>query len=91
MNDAQTFAAYVLRSLKTGRSYVGSTQNIEERLRCHNSGYSKSTKAGIPWILVYSETFASRAEATNKERYWKTGKGRDELARILSSITLPKV
>lgn len=76
------FYIYVLRSTKTGRRYVGSCENLDERLRRHNAGHSKATRNGIPWILVHSETFPNRAEAARKERYHKTGQGRDELNRF---------
>ncbi|MFZ4575953.1 MAG: GIY-YIG nuclease family protein [Phycisphaerales bacterium] len=33
------YFSYVLRSLKTGRRYVGSTQGVKERLRRHNAGH----------------------------------------------------
>ncbi len=76
------FHVYVLRSAKTGRRYVGSCEDVAERLRRHNAGHSKSTRHGVPWVLLHSESFSSRAEAMGKERYYKTGKGRDELDRL---------
>ncbi|PYK08044.1 MAG: hypothetical protein DME65_14930 [Verrucomicrobia bacterium] len=35
---------YVLRIQKTGRRYVGSCEDLTERLRRHNAGDSKATK-----------------------------------------------
>jgi putative endonuclease len=78
------FYVYVLRSSKPGRRYVGSCQDVEARLRRHNAGHSKATRHGIPWVLIRTETFASRAAAAQKERYYKTGRGRDELDRLAS-------
>ncbi len=75
------FYVYVLRSAKTGRRYVGSCQDVAARLLRHNAGHSKATRHGVPWILSYTESFSNRAEAMQKERYYKTGKGRDELDR----------
>ena len=75
------FYVYVLRSSKTGRRYVGSCEN-DDRLRRHNAGHSKATRHGIPWILVHSESFSNRAEAAKKERYYKSGRGRDDLDRL---------
>jgi hypothetical protein len=37
------FYSDVLLSKKTGRRYVGSCENLAERIRCHNAGYSKTT------------------------------------------------
>ena len=73
------FYVYVLKSETTGRRYIGSSANLEDRLRRHNAGHSKATKHGAPWKLVHRETFATRAEAARREKYFKTGKGRDEL------------
>jgi putative endonuclease len=73
---------YVLRSSATGRRYVGSCENVDERLRRHNAGHSKATRTGRPWILLHTESYATRSDAALRERYYKTGRGRcDELAR----------
>jgi len=42
------FFTYVLKSLSTGRHYYGSTSDIEKRLKYHNSGKVRSTKAFRP-------------------------------------------
>jgi putative endonuclease len=76
------FYVYVLRSRKTGRRYIGSCEDVEDRLRHHNLGHSKATRHGVPWFLVRSENFSTRTEAASKERYYKTGRGRDELDRL---------
>jgi putative endonuclease len=69
----------VLRSEKTGRRYVGSCEDLTDRIRRHNAGESKATKHGVPWVLVRSESFATHSGAAQRERYYKTGRGRDEL------------
>jgi putative endonuclease len=78
------FYVYVLQSGKTGRRYIGSCQNLDERLRCHNAGESKATRHGTPWTVLRSEKFSTRSEAVRKEQYYKTGRGRDELAKLNS-------
>jgi hypothetical protein len=40
------FHVYVLRNAVTGRLYTGSTADIQDRLRRHNSGESKATWRG---------------------------------------------
>jgi putative endonuclease len=77
------YFVYVLRSAKNGRHYTGSTNDIHKRLAEHNSGQTKSTRHTGPYSLVYSESFASRPEAARRERALKSGKGREELSRIL--------
>jgi len=81
------FHVYVLKSEKTGRRYVGSCENLETRVRRHNLGHSKATRHGVPWTLVpwtlvHSETFSNRVDATRRERYYKSGRGRDELDQL---------
>lgn len=36
------------------RYYVGSTQDIDLRIERHNSGTTRSTKAGVPWCQFAS-------------------------------------
>jgi predicted GIY-YIG superfamily endonuclease len=53
-----------------------------QRIRRHNSGHSKATRHGVQWTLLHSDSFLTRHEALDKERHYKTGKGRDEFARL---------
>jgi len=46
------YFAYILYSKAKDRYYVGHTHNLELRLERHNSGWSRSTKSGIPWEIV---------------------------------------
>ena len=55
---------------------MGQTNNIENRLRRHNSGLVRSTKSRIPFELVYNETFETRAESMRREKDLKGGQGR---------------
>jgi putative endonuclease len=52
------------------------------RLERHNAGHSKATRHGVPWILEHSESFPTRAEGIKRGRYFKTGRGRDELDNV---------
>jgi putative endonuclease len=78
------YFTYVLRSEKTGRLYVGHTSNLEQRLGQHNNGITKSTKNRGPWTVVHSEAFPTRAEAARRERFLKTGQGREQLWELLA-------
>jgi len=81
------YYVYVLKSLSCGKHYIGSTGNLENRIEAHNSGLSSYTKGRMPWILVYKEKYSSRSEAMRRERFLKSGKGREELKNILSQNT----
>ena len=45
----------------------------------------EGNKHRVPWALIQSEGFATRIEAAQRERYYKTGGGRDELDRLRQS------
>ena len=76
------YTVYVLRSLKNNYRYIGQTNNIDKRLAEHNSGLSKSTKNIRPLVLDYSEEYATRSKAMKRERFLKSGKGREWLTSI---------
>jgi len=73
------YFVYILKSESTGTSYTGHTSNLEKRLIEHNNGKSISTRKKRPWKLIYQEEYQTRSEASNRERYFKSVKGRLEL------------
>jgi putative endonuclease len=77
------YFVYVLKSDIDGRLYKGHTLDLDKRLIEHNSGKTKSTKGYIPWRLVYFETFPTREESIVREKYFKTGSGREFLSKKL--------
>ena len=78
------YFVYVIRSCVDGRLYKGMTHDVGLRLRAHNSGKVRSTKAYRPWELVYQESFSTKREAREREIFLKSGQGREYLkAKIL--------
>jgi putative endonuclease len=77
------FHTYVLRSELTGRLYIGSASDLRRRIDEHNAGLATATKNRGPWRLVRSEEYPTRSLAVRRERYLKTGKGRQELTHLL--------
>ena len=75
---------FVLYNKKLYKRYIGSTKDIEKRLRELNLGKSKFTKSGIPWILIYKESFSTNIEARQRELFLKSGIGRKFLDEILN-------
>ena len=61
------YYAYILLSQKSHIFYFGSTNNLKSRLILHNSGKIKSTKAHIPWKLVWYGGFETEKEAYELE------------------------
>ncbi|WP_082830752.1 GIY-YIG nuclease family protein [Cochleicola gelatinilyticus] len=54
---------YILYSSSISQYYCGETSNIEDRLLRHNGGRSKSTKRGIPWVLIRTIDCIDRSDA----------------------------
>jgi len=80
------YSTYILYSKLLDKYYVGSTNNLENRLFRHNSGYNKFTKTGIPWELVFVENFDTRSEAMNREKEIKSKKSRSYIEWLISSV-----
>ena len=71
---------YVLKSLKDQKRYIGLTNNIKVRLSQHNSGKVTATRNRIPLVLIYLEEYDNRTEAAQREKFLKSGKGREFLS-----------
>ena len=65
------------------------TSDIEERFKRHNSGYEKTTKPYCPFVLIYTEEYSDRIEARKREKYWKSGIGKEQLKRLEKYKSLP--
>ena len=79
------FTTYILYSSFANRYYVGSCEDIVIRLERHNRGGVPSTKPYKPWQLVYSESFATRAESVYREKEIKSKKSRKFIERLVES------
>ena len=67
---------YILVCLETRRSYVGQTDNLIRRYRLHLAGSTRTTREKLRRpVMLYWESFLSRAEAMHRERYFKAGGG----------------
>ena len=77
------YFVYILYSPTFIRTYVGQTNNLDNRLSIHNSGKVKSTKAYKPWILIHSESFSSRSDAMKREKWFKSSAGRKKIAELI--------
>jgi putative endonuclease len=73
---------YAIKSQTRNYIYVGMTQNLEDRLLRHNNGYERTTKPYRPFDLIYTESFSTRAEGRKREKYLKTGIGKEFLKSI---------
>ena len=66
-----------------GKTYVGCTDNIDDRLKRHQSGWVPATKKRLPIKLVTYVVFQDKYKAFNFEKYLKSGSGRAFLKKRL--------
>lgn len=74
---------YVLKSRKDSKHYIGSTVDLNRRVKDHNEGKVPSTCYRRPFDLVHFEKFETEDIAKKREKFFKTGKGYDTLKNIL--------
>jgi putative endonuclease len=67
-----SYFAYILKSEYDGTYYYGSTKNLRERLKTHNSGKSRYTKGRRPWKIHYFGEYSTRSEAVQREKFFKS-------------------
>ncbi len=77
------YKIYIIQSEKNNFLYVGLTSNLEIRLKYHNQGRVFSTKGYRPWKLVYTEEVETRQEARKREKYFKSGCGKEFIKNFL--------
>ncbi len=70
------FYTYILRSLSSGRFYVGHTSDLAKRIAEHNANRTRSLKNRGPWELVHAEEFPTRGKAARREREIKRMRSR---------------
>lgn len=74
---------YVLLSLEDKKFYTGLTTNLKKRLQEHARGEVKSTRNRRPLKLIHYEYFISKEDAEAREKFFKSGFGREQLRLAL--------
>ncbi len=72
---------YVLLSEKDNATYVGMALDPIARLKEHNSGKNRYTKAHIPWKIIYTEQQTDWASGRLREKYLKSTAGKNWLRK----------
>lgn len=65
------FSTYILKSKKDNNLYIGSTSDLNRRIKEHNAGFVQSTKHRTPFKLVYAELYACEDDARKREHNLK--------------------
>jgi putative endonuclease len=73
------FFVYAIYNQKYKKVYIGQTEDIDTRLRAHNTKEFKSSYTARfdgEWKLIYKESLPSRNEAIRREKQLKSYQGR---------------
>ncbi|MFY9457414.1 MAG: GIY-YIG nuclease family protein [Candidatus Spechtbacterales bacterium] len=77
---------YAIKSLTKNYIYVGLTNNTERRINQHQKGKEKTTRPYRPFMLILIEEYPSRIKARKREKYLKSGVGKEFLKSIKSNF-----
>jgi len=79
------YTVYALYNQVIGKLYIGQTSDIQRRLSQHNSkqGNHYTSKFQGEWVLIYSESVATRTEALTREKQLKSYRGREFVRKYI--------
>ncbi|MBI2623849.1 MAG: GIY-YIG nuclease family protein [Candidatus Liptonbacteria bacterium] len=75
------YYVYFLASERNRDLYIGSSESLERRVRLHNAGRVRSTKAYRPWKVLGYETYITRSEAVRREMFLKNHQQKEILKK----------
>lgn len=79
------FYVYILHSSTLDRYYIGHTgDNLQERLRKHNSNHKGFTGKIGDWVMVYLEIHSTKSAAYQREREIKAWKSRKKVEQLIA-------
>jgi putative endonuclease len=80
------FNVYILYSNSLDRYYIGSSgDDLQDRLRRHNSNHKGFTGKVADWQIVYKEEYNTRSEAYRRELLIKSWKSRKRIEQLVGS------
>jgi putative endonuclease len=82
---------YLLRSVPTGRHYIGMTSDVPKRLHEHNTKTGRWTSSFKPWDLLGLEEFETRGAAMKREAFLKSREGIAERQKLFEQLESVRV
>ncbi|MCJ7826417.1 GIY-YIG nuclease family protein [Patescibacteria group bacterium] len=79
----ERYYVYVLFSQKDHGLYIGYTTDLKNRLTLHAKRQVTATRNRTPVLLIHYEYFINRVDAKAREKYLKSGYGRDQFNQIV--------
>ena len=78
---------YILYSEVLDRYYIGHTeQSPTERLKKHLSNHGGYTSKAKDWVIFYSEEYASKVDAYERERQVKAWKSKKKIGLLVKKM-----
>lgn len=75
---------YILKNETTNRFYIGSTNDLNRRLKQHQSGKVRTTRILQTYTLVYKEQYNTLEEARLREKKLKSYKSKRYLEWLIN-------
>ncbi len=85
------YCVYILVSKVDGSLYTGQTDELSKRVKRHNKGLVKVTKAKRPYQLGYFESFPTRREAMWREWQLKKQWNTERKKKLVASFEKSRV
>lgn len=76
------YFVYAIESKIKKYIYVGLTNNIDRRIGQHQAGREQTTRPYRPFEIKLTEAYNSRTEAREREKYLKSGVGKEWLKSL---------
>ena len=64
-----TYYVYMLKNIDRlkSKTYVGFTNNLDNRLNLHNNNKGAKSTKGYKWIVIYKKRFINKSKALSYE------------------------
>jgi putative endonuclease len=73
---------YAIKSAEKKYIYVGLTNNPDRKIAEHNRKKEKTTRLYVPFKAILIEKYNTRLEARKREKYLKSGIGKEYLRSL---------
>ena len=80
------YFTYILYSSTKDKYYVGCCQDVDERLRKHNSNHADFTGKTGDWVIAWTEEHASKTDALKREKQIKAWKSRKMIEKLIKEV-----
>jgi putative endonuclease len=78
------FTVYILYSAQLDKYYIGSTSNLEKRVKKHNTDHAGYTGGVLDWKVVYTETYDTKFKTLVREKEIKNWKSRKMIEKLIA-------